>query len=215
MIQLIILAGIVVFMVIRLRSALGTRDGFEGESQRPGPAASAPRPNFEVVEGGLDQDISDHVDVKSDAGDALARMKRVEPSFSVNEFIGGARGAYEMILMSFERGEMDAIRPYLSDDVFDAFNGVVEARKEQGLTVEAEFIGVREVSLNDAQFVDDTRRATIDVKFVGELTSAVRNSDDVIIEGDLNTIKRQKDVWSFSRVMGSDDPNWQLVATGE
>ncbi len=36
-----------------------------------------------------------------------------------------------------------------------------------------------------------------------------------IVEGDPSTIKRQRDVWTFGRVMGSDDPNWQLVATGE
>ena len=28
-------------------------------------------------------------------------------------------------------------------------------------------------------------------------------------------VKRQKDIWTFARTMGSDDPNWQLVATGE
>lgn len=216
MIQLLILAGIVVFMVMRLRNALGTRDGYEGDSAHGGMAPTpAPKHDFEVIEGGLDQDIADHTDVKSDDGDALTRMKRAEPSFGVSDFIGGARGAYEMILIAFERGDMVSIKPYLADDVFEAFNGVVEARKDQGLTVEAEFIGVREVSFVGAQFVDDTRRATIDIKFLGEMTSAVRNADGVIIEGDPNTIKKQRDVWSFSRIMGSDDPNWQLVATGE
>ncbi|MEM6306804.1 MAG: Tim44 domain-containing protein, partial [Pseudomonadota bacterium] len=38
MIQLLVLAGIVVFMVIRLKNALGTRDGFEGPPARPAPA---------------------------------------------------------------------------------------------------------------------------------------------------------------------------------
>jgi predicted lipid-binding transport protein (Tim44 family) len=51
------------------------------------------------------------------------------------------------------------------------------------------------------------------VRFVGELTSVVRNSDDEIIEGDASEIKRQRDVWTFARTMGSDNPNWLLVAT--
>ncbi|MEM6389439.1 MAG: TIM44-like domain-containing protein, partial [Pseudomonadota bacterium] len=49
---------------------------------------------------------------------------------------------------------------------------------------------------------------------VGELTSVVRDSDNEIVEGDPNEIKRQRDVWTFARVMGSDNPNWRLVATG-
>jgi predicted lipid-binding transport protein (Tim44 family) len=36
-----------------------------------------------------------------------------------------------------------------------------------------------------------------------------------VVEGDPNEIRRQKDVWTFSRNMGSADPNWQLVETGE
>ncbi|MEM6307486.1 MAG: Tim44/TimA family putative adaptor protein, partial [Pseudomonadota bacterium] len=146
---------------------------------------------------------------------ALMRMKRAEPSFGVGEFLNGARGAYEWILMAFEKGDMEIIKDFLSADVYDAFDSVVQARAAQGLTVDAQFIGVREVTLVNAIFADDTRRATIDVKFIGELTSVVRDADGTIVEGDANTIKRQKDVWSFSRVMGSDDPNWQLVATGD
>ena len=31
----------------------------------------------------------------------------------------------------------------------------------------------------------------------------------------VDLIKKQRDVWTFARIMGSDDPNWKLVATGE
>ena len=52
-------------------------------------------------------------------------------------------------------------------------------------------------------------------RFVGELTSVVRNAEGEIVEGNPTEIKRQRDVWTFARDMGADDPNWQLVATGE
>ena len=58
-----------------------------------------------------------------------------------------------------------------------------------------------------------TREAELKVRFVGELTSVVRNAEGDIVEGDPNAIKRQRDVWTFARSMGSDDPNWVLVAT--
>jgi predicted lipid-binding transport protein (Tim44 family) len=53
----------------------------------------------------------------------------------------------------------------------------------------------------------------ITVRFVGELTSVVKNAAGEVIEGDPNEIKRQRDVWTFARNMGAKDPNWELVAT--
>jgi predicted lipid-binding transport protein (Tim44 family) len=36
-----------------------------------------------------------------------------------------------------------------------------------------------------------------------------------VVEGSPTEIKRQRDVWTFSRQMGAKDPNWLLVATGD
>ncbi len=213
LIQLLVLAGIAIFLILRLRSVLGTREGFEKPPLQKQSDANNSRRDFEVIEGGPDHDITDHVPEDSEQAQVLAAMKRVEPAFSVGEFVQGARGAYEMIVMGFERGNLDEIQPFLSEEVFDTFVSVVAAREDQGLTIEAEFVGVRETTLSDAKFDKDTNQAEITMRFVGELTSVVRDRGGDIIEGNPNTIKRQKDSWTFARVMGKDDPNWLLVAT--
>ncbi len=213
MIQLLVLAGIAIFLILRLKSVLGSREGFEKPPVPHQPDTGASRRDFEVIEGGPDHDITDHVPEDSEQAQTLAAMKRVEPSFSVSEFVQGARGAYEMIVMGFEKGNLDEIQPFLAEDVFDTFVSVVAAREDQGLTIEAEFIGVRETTLADVSFDKDTNEAEITMKFIGELTSVVRDRGGDIIEGNPNTVKRQKDSWTFARVMGKDDPNWLLVAT--
>lgn len=213
--QLLVLAGIAVFLILRLRSVLGTREGYEKPPMsQPGPAPER-RGKFNVIEGGPDPDIADHVPTDSPAADALAQMKGIEPEFSVSEFLSGARGAYEMILMGFERGDIEEIKPFLSDDVYDSFAFVVNDRNDKGLTVEAEFIGVKELQLVDATFDKATNEGELTVRFTGQLTFAVRDRAGEIIEGDAKAIKTQRDVWTFAREMGSNDPNWQLVATGE
>lgn len=217
LIQLLVLAGIAVFLILRLRNVLGTRDGFEKPPiTRTGPDADrvARRPEFDVIEGGPDRDIVDHVEDGSSSAKALAAMKMAEPGFNVGEFLEGARGAYEMILMAFENGDLSEVRGFLSDDVAESFQSVIDARAEQGLTVDANFVGVREVALKEAEFDRTTNEGDMTIRFVGELTFVVRDGEGEIVEGTPNEIKRQKDVWTFSRVMGSDDPNWQLVATG-
>lgn len=217
-IQLLVLAGIAVFLIIRLRSVLGTRDGFEKPpvpvSDKSGPRHRG-RPEFDVIEGGPDRDITDHVADGSEAAKALAAMKMAEPGFSVSEFLDGAKGAYEMILMGFENGDLSEVKDFLSPDVSEAFQEVIAQREAQGLKIDADFVGVRDVSLVTATYDRDTGEGEMTVRFVGELTSVVKNADGEIVEGNPNEIKRQKDVWTFSREMGSDDPNWYLVATGE
>jgi predicted lipid-binding transport protein (Tim44 family) len=168
-----------------------------------------------VIEGGPDRDITDHVADGSDAAKALAAMKQAEPSFQVSPFLDGARQAYEMILMAFEKGELDRIRPFLSDDVEASFAEAIATRDREGLTIEASFVGMKELALQDATFNKDSRMAEIAVRFVGEQTYTVRNKAGEIVEGGPREIKKSRDIWTFARAMGSDDPNWQLVATGD
>jgi predicted lipid-binding transport protein (Tim44 family) len=213
LIQLLVLAGIAIFLILRLKNALGTREGYE-RTNAPKPIDKHPRrAEFEVIEGGPDRDIVDHVEEGSPSAKALHAMKEVEPSFSVSEFLSGARGAYEMIVMGFEKGDLEGIKPFLADDVYESFAEVVHKRAEQGLTIEAEFAGVREIKLVNATYDEDTGEGEIAVRFVAELTSAVRDKTGAVIEGSTTEIKRQRDTWAFARKMGSDDPNWLLVST--
>ena len=166
-----------------------------------------------MIEGGPDLDIVDHVDEHSPAAKALADMKRIEPSFNVTEFLAGGRGAYEMIVMGYENGNLSDLEPFLAEDIYESFVDGVAAREDQGLSVEANFIGVRELKLMDATIDDATKEAELTIRFVAELTSVVSNSEGEIVEGSDSEVKRQKDTWSFARTMGSNDPNWLLVST--
>ncbi len=213
LIQLLVLAAIAVFLILKLRSVLGTREGFEKPPLQPGEreAVAGPAP---VVEDDS-RDITDHVAEGSDSARALMAMKRAEPSFSLSEFLGGARGAYEMILVAFDKGDMSDVRDFIAPDVVAAFEEAIAARRDQGLVVTSNIIGIREVAVNDATFLADSRIAEITVRFQAEMTTVVKNAAGEIVEGSETEMRRQRDVWTFQRAMGADDPNWRLVATGE
>jgi hypothetical protein len=58
-IQLLVLAGIAIFLILRLRSVLGTREGFEKPRvQKPEPSRRS-TPDLEVIDGGPDTDVVD------------------------------------------------------------------------------------------------------------------------------------------------------------
>jgi len=74
MIQIVILAGVALFLVLQLRKVLGTRDGFEPPKSEgvEGPANGAAR-NFDVIDGGgEDHDIAHFIGVDTSDGKALS-----------------------------------------------------------------------------------------------------------------------------------------------
>jgi predicted lipid-binding transport protein (Tim44 family) len=213
LIQLLVLAGVAVFLILKLRAVLGTREGFEKPHVTPDTAR--PQAKQEAPVDGQDHDINDNAPAGSPPAAALAEMKQAEPSFAVGEFLRGARGAYEMILMAFERGEIDSIRPFLADEVEASFEQAINARDNHGKIVEAKFLGIREMTLTEAEFDQASRTAEITIRFTGELTSVTRDTNGTVVEGSPTEVKRQRDAWTFARRMGVQDPNWQLVATGD
>ncbi|MFN8680801.1 Tim44/TimA family putative adaptor protein [Paracoccus sp. P2] len=213
LLQLLVLAAIAVFLILRLRGVLGTRDGFESPRL---PEEPVQRRRFDVIDGTAeagDSDIADHAEPGSPAAKALAEMKRVEPDFAVGPFLSGAKSAYEMILMAFERGDLSEVRGFLAPPVAEAFESVIEDRKARNLTTEAQFLGTRETTLAGAEFTPATGMAELSVRFVGEMIIATRDADGNVVEGDPKAARKQRDTWTFARRMGQDDPNWQLVAT--
>ena len=217
MIELIILFAIAAFVLFRLKSVIGTRTGHEAppdyltrNSTTPGTHRGPSAEAEEDEEGvGLARPAPDS------AKPALAAMREVDPDFSLAGFLNGARGAYEMILMAYEAGDRGTLRDLLDDDVFDTFESVIAEREAAGLKVEARFIGVRDVRLERASFDRDTNEGELTLRFVGELITAVYDAGGRVVEGDPNEVRRQTDVWTFTRRLGARDPNWLLSATGE
>jgi len=215
MIELLILFAIAAFVLFRLKSVIGTRTGFEAPPDylSRDKATKAADPNLDEDEAednaGLGRPIPD------DAKAALAAMREAEPDFSLGVFLEGARGAYEMILMAYEAGDRDTLRGLLEPDVFEAFDTVITERATAGLKVDSRFIGVRDLRLEHAAFNPTTSEGELRLRFVGELITAVHDSEGRVVEGDPNEVRRQTDVWTFSRRMGARDPNWLLSATGE
>mgnify|MGYP001552807637 CR=1 FL=1 len=211
LLQLLVLGAIAVFLILRLRGVLGTRDGFETPPRAPEEPVA--RKRFDVIDGDADNDITDHAEPGSANAKALAEMKSVEPQFAVGPFLTGAKSAYEMILMAFERGDLSAVRAFLAPPVAEAFESVIAERQARNLTTTAEFLGTRETALAEAEFNRATGMAELSVRFVGEMIVATRDADGNVVEGDPKAARKQRDVWTFARHMGEADPNWQLVAT--
>jgi predicted lipid-binding transport protein (Tim44 family) len=217
MIQILILAAVAAFLFWRLSLVLGVRTGFE----KPLDIKVQGRANANNVESeisstaNVDEDISDYVELDSDSGQALKEIKSYEQSFSVQNFVSGAKAAYEIILMAFENGDLKILEDHLAPDVYEDFKKVVTDRINKGFFVDASFGGLREIRIRNVSFDKENSTAEITVFFKCELTSVVKDNNNKIVEGSSSKVKTHTDTWTFGRTIGSTDPSWKLVATGE
>lgn len=218
----VVLAAVAAFLLFRLRSILGERTGFEDPEKfvrRPGGSDGVVTP-FPGAGGAHDpnqpdSDILAYADAGTPMAAGFTAIKQLEPMFSVREFVQGARGAYEMLLSAFEAGDKETLKPYLSPDVFTAFSEAIDERRRRGLVVEMQFVGLETAQPIDVTINESTSVAEISVRYEAEVISVTRNAEGEIVEGDEATARRVSDVWTYSRNLGSQDPNWILTATGE
>ena len=216
MLQIFILAAVAIFLFWRLRAVLGSRDGFEKtlkDIKEPSDVVRNPKIIDETKNDNPDDDIFDYVEEDSKNAEVFKKMKEFDSDFSVNKFVSGAKMAYEMILMAFERGDTEKLRTLLEKKVFTSFKSVIDKRKKDGFVVDAKFIGMRDIRIIDASFSQKTKIADVTLSFKSEITTVVKDSKGVIIEGHPDEIKKQKDTWIFSKNLSEKSPMWLLKST--
>lgn len=218
--DIILLALVAGFILLRLRSVLGTRTGHEKprEAWRPGPrdpkappaqgdgAKVIPLPDRQIA---AREELAPIPPGPAQGG--LSRIQQVDRSFDPAEFAGGAKGAYEMIVGAFAAGDVQTLRQLLSREVFGDFEAAIKQRKADGLAQETTLVGIDEAEIVDADLKGSIAEVTI--RFVSQLVNATRNAAGAVVAGDPARVDKVTDVWTFARDTTSRDPNWTLVAT--
>ncbi len=216
MLQIFILAAVAIFLFWRLRAVLGSRDGFEKtikEIKESSDVVSKPNVIGEAKTDSPDDDIFDYVEENSKNAQVFKKMKEFDSEFSVNKFVSGAKMAYEIILMAFERGDTEKLKTLLEKKVLTSFKSVIDKRKKDGFIVDAKFIGMRDIRIIDASFSQKTKIADVTLSFKSEITTVVKDSKGSVIEGHPDEIKKQKDTWVFTKNLSDKSPIWFLKST--
>ena len=216
MLQIFILAAVAIFLFWRLRAVLGSRDGFEKtirDIKESSHVVSNPKVTDKVENDGPDDDIFDYVEENSKNAQVFKKIKEFDSDFSVNKFVSGAKMAYEIILMAFERGDTEKLKNLLERKVLASFKSVIDKRKKDGFIVDAKFIGMRDIRIIDASFSQKTKIADVTLSFKSEITTVVKDSKGAIIEGHPDEIKKQKDTWIFTKNLSDKSPVWFLKST--
>jgi len=235
--DIILFALIAIFLVLRLRSVLGRRDGHDGGPQdksKGKPAAPLRRDALgrPVGNDGEDDNVIELPGMRRDETSAqpaapaadetfgyegllaegIKTIRKTDPAFNPKEFLHGARMAFEMILNAYAAGDLKTLKNLLSAEVYGGFAQAIEEREAKDHTLQETLVGFKSAELMEADV--DGRDVALTVKFVSEQISALMDANGAVIEGDPAKVVTATDFWTFARSLKSRNPNWTLVATG-
>jgi predicted lipid-binding transport protein (Tim44 family) len=215
----IILFGMVAaFLVLRLRSVLGRRTGNERRRdlylRGPAPTGDNAAPDKVVTLGQRPSAaaLAAAPPPANTVAGGIAEITAVDPGFEAPAFIDGARGAFDIILAAFAKGDKQALRPLLSDETYRSFSTAIDERDAAGETLETRVAKIKDIDLVEAGM--DGRAARVTVKLVSDQVNVLRAHDGSVVDGDPQNLIEKTDYWTFTRDTRSSDPNWLLVATG-
>ena len=214
-IDILLFGMVAAFLVLRLRGILGRKTGFERPPQgEAGPdGAAAPglvRPavvSLEKTEAAAPARALP--DPGSTAGQALARMRGVDPQFDPQHFLAGAEGAFGMIVTAYAAGDRVALRPLLSDDIYAAFEGAITGRETAGETQRSEIRSIETVAVEEAMLTGT--QAAITVRFVSDQIAETLDKAGKPVAG-TDAVTELVDLWTFERDLSQPDPAWRLSA---
>jgi len=210
--DIILFAMVAGFLVLRLRSVLGRRTGNERRRdlfvRRTRPVADKAPALVDPTTVTVSPPSSPPADT---AEKGLDEIRRADPSFEVSQFLNGARTAFEMIVTAFAEGDKSALRPLLSDEVFQQFVATIDERMTARETLETRILRIDSSDIVEAELLARTAQAT--VKLVSQQINVTRAMDGSIVDGDPEHPIEKTDYWTFARDTRSTDPNWVLIAT--
>jgi len=186
--DIILLAMIAGFIILRLRNVLGKKTGHESKA-----------PHF---------DEKNYNQSKRQAENKTTISENLDDN-EKKQFLKGAEIAYESILVSFAKGKKEKLKTLLTKDIFNNFEQAIDNRNKENIKSELTFIGFKESKVEKFEKIKDEFFST--VKIVCEIISVKKDKNEVIIEGDPDKIKTVTDYWKFSKSVSSKNPNWFLA----
>ncbi len=194
---ILLFATIAVLFALRLYMVLGRRTGEEPNTEAAPRAPtgsrtpSGPRPAF--------------------TGPAAAGMEAIRSAdgvFDPDAFLSGAREAYAIVGRAFAEGDRGALEALLSPNVYEKWLSAIESRDSAGHEQVFELVRLASAEVEEAEL--NAGVASVSVRFSADITSALRDGQGVVIDGDAEHAKRVDEVWTFQREVASDNPNWRL-----
>ena len=230
--DIIIIALIAVFILLRLRSVLGQKMGDENpDFFRPKPSDKEPKQgavkNDGIVQilGKIDKIVKEKPKNVQDnerdlyakaheaepIGKEISELKNVDPMFNATNFLEGAKMAFEMVFDAFVKGDKNTLGMLLTPDICADFVSHIDEREKQETKMETTLLSVTPQEIKRININKSMVR--IAVQFESEQVTVERGKAGEIISGNPSDVQHVLDEWVFERDITSKNPNWKIIET--
>jgi len=205
LIDILIFAVIAILLVLRLRSVLGQRTGYEEPQERQVKESFADKANAPIP---FPKNAENAPKI---SGSGLDALRRADRQFDEKSFLQGATAAFDMILKAFADGDQAQLKRLLSYDLLQSFMQTIHDRTAAKESLEITVNEVREVSILNVEITDSV--AAITVHFHTMQTRVARDENGEMIDDSDTEPREFIDIWTFERDLKLSDPNWKLAET--
>lgn len=207
-VELVLLIMVAGFLVLRLRGVLGRRVGFERTEAPAGPARVDGR--GPVIDGHAEgpRTLREVPPAESLAGQGLSAIRRADPAFDPQRFLGNAEAAFRLIVSAFARGDRPALQRLLGTETYAGFEAAITAREAAGETQQSDIKAIPSQSILSATMAGTAAR--IVVRFVSDQVNTTLDRAGAPVHG-TDAVTELTDIWTFERDTRSSDPAWHLV----
>ena len=184
--DIIIFAAIAGFLIYRLRSVLGKRNGFEKKT------VNRNEPKQKNVEEQVKVPSLSEKEIK------FENIYKVIKTFDHKQFLEGAKKAFEIIITSFNNGDKNTLKSLVSNDVYRAFEKAIDSNQNNPKAQFYSLIidGIEDASVND-----------------GKISISVNFTSEQMLNNDEASIVKNRDTWTFEKPVNSSSPKWTLTQT--
>ncbi len=214
-IDILILAMIAVFIINRLRNVLGKKTGNESDivekfTQRKNNfKESEPDSVSDQKISKSDKNIKKNLHSDKKINSTINEILKIDNNFEINSFCDGARKAFEFILTEYSNSNLKALEKLVSKNIYKAFESQINLRSKKNEKLEITVISVKNPVIKSVNLAKK-HIAYFKLLFESEQVQITKNSKEEIIDGDNNQILQIREIWTFSKNLKSNDPNWIL-----
>ncbi len=218
--DIVIMALVAGFILLRLRSILGQKTGNDNPNFFQPPKEKSEQNAEPIIQLGEKStksrtrpDLDPYASNLSEGMvlQGINDIKAKDPLFTATSFLEGSKMAFEMVFDAFIKADKQTLALLLSKEIYDDFINNIDEREKRQSHAETTLLSVAPKQITRVSL--DRNIARLSVQFESEQVTIERGKTGDIVSGDPSDVQHVIDEWTFERDITSKNPNWKIIET--
>ena len=218
MIDIVVFFVITVFIILKLKSVLGTRNDTDNVRQKTLDEFfknqmnknSVKSNNAEIIDitnqiNKNNQNTILELDVEVD-DNVKKELKKI--NFDEKKFLKGAENAVEMINEAFSNKDLETLQELLSTKLYNNFKKQIEELNNQNRILKSSLISFLSKKIEDIKIIN--KNICINMLFEMEQINFVEDQEGNVVMGNKKQIQKVKEKWTFEKKT-NDKTNFWII----